>query len=63
MGRAASVLVVGFSNALLVIGSNISSVSSQGTDNHMYFYNSSMAHPIAGSGINLASRAIFEDLV
>jgi hypothetical protein len=63
MGRAALVLVIGFSTALLMIGSSISSVSSQGTDNYTYFYNSTMAHAIAGSGINLASRAIYEDPV
>ena len=63
MGRAALVLVIGFSTALLVIGSNISSVSSQGMENYMFFHSASVAHAIAGSGINLASRSIYEDRV
>ena len=63
MGRAALILVIGFSTALLMIGSNISSISSRSADNYMYFYNSTTAHAIAGSGINLASRAIYEDPV
>jgi hypothetical protein len=63
MGRSALILVLGFSTALLVIGDHIASVSSQGVDNYTYYYNSATARAIAGSGINIASRAIFENPV
>jgi hypothetical protein len=61
MGRSSLIMVLGFTTALLMIGSNISKVSSAGMDNYIYYNNSAMAHSIAGAGMNMASRAIFEN--
>jgi len=61
MGRAALIMVMGFSTALLMIGSNISRVSSSAMDNYLGYYNSSMAHNIAAAGTNMAARALWEN--
>jgi hypothetical protein len=61
MGRSSLIMVLGFTTALLMIGSNISKISSAGMDNYIYYNNSAMAHSIAGAGMNMASRAIFEN--
>jgi hypothetical protein len=61
MGRSSLIMVLGFTTALLMIGSNISKVSNAGMDNYTYYNNTAMAHSIAGAGINMASRAIFEN--
>lgn len=61
MGRSALVMVLGFTTALLMIGSNITKVSNAGMENYTAYNNNAMAHAIAGAGINLASRAIFEN--
>ena len=61
MGRSSLIMVLGFTTALLMIGSNISKVSNAGMENYTYYNNSAMAHSIAGAGMNLASRAIFEN--
>jgi hypothetical protein len=61
MGRSALIMVLGFTTALLMIGSNISKVSNAGMENYTAYNNSAMAHAIAGAGINLASRALFEN--
>jgi hypothetical protein len=61
MGRSSLIMVLGFTTALLMIGSNISKVSNSGMDNYTYYNNTAMAHSIAGAGINMASRAIFEN--
>jgi hypothetical protein len=61
MGKAALIMVMGFSTALLMIGSNISKVSSSAMDNYLGYYNSSMAHNIAAAGTNMAARALWEN--
>ncbi len=61
MGRSALIMVLGFTTVLMMIGSNISNVSNSAMDNYTYYYNSAMAHSLAGAGMNLASRAIFEN--
>jgi hypothetical protein len=61
MGRSALIMVLGFTTALLMIGSNISGVSNSGMDNYTYYYDAAIAHTIAGAGMNLASRALFEN--
>jgi hypothetical protein len=61
MGRSALIMVLGFTTALLMIGGNISKVSNAGMENYTSYNNSAMAHAIAGAGINLASRALFEN--
>jgi hypothetical protein len=52
---------LGFTTALLMIGSNISKVSNAGMENYTYYYNNALAHDIAGAGINMASRALQEN--
>jgi hypothetical protein len=54
-------MVLGFTTALLMIGSNITKVSNAAMENYTYYNNSAMAHAMAGAGMNLASRAIFEN--
>jgi hypothetical protein len=61
MGRSSLIMVIGFTTALLMLGSNISKVSNTVMDNYTYYYNSAMAHSIAGSGMNLASRSLYEN--
>jgi hypothetical protein len=61
MGRSSLIMVLGFTVALLMLGSNISKVSNAGMDNYTYYYNNAMAHSIAGAGINMASRALQEN--
>lgn len=61
MGRSSLIMVLGFTTALLMIGSNISKVSSAAMDNYVYYYNNAMAHSVAGAGMNMASRALFEN--
>ena len=61
MGRSSLIMVLGFTTALLMIGSNITKVSNAGMENYTIYNNNAMAHAIAGAGINLASRSIFEN--
>jgi hypothetical protein len=61
MGRSSLIMVLGFTTALLMIGSNISKVSNSAMENYTYYYNSAMAHSLAGAGMNMASRAIYEN--
>ena len=61
MGRSSLIMVLGFTTALLMLGSNISKVSNSAMENYTYYYNNAMAHDIAGAGINMASRALQEN--
>ena len=61
MGRSSLIMVLGFTTALLMIGSNISKVSNAAMENYTYYYNEAMAHNIAGAGMNMASRTLFEN--
>jgi len=61
MGKASLLMVIGFSTALLMIGSNISKVSNSAMDNYLSYYRSSMAHDIAAAGTNMAARALWEN--
>ena len=61
MGRSSLIMVLGFTTALLMLGSNISRVSGSGMENYVYYNNTTVAHAIAGAGINLAARALYED--
>lgn len=54
-------MIMGFGTALLMIGSNIAKVSNEAMNNYIYYYNSSTARSIAGSGMNLAARSLFEN--
>jgi hypothetical protein len=61
MGKASLLMVIGFSTALLMIGSNISKVSNSAMDNYLFYYRSSMAHDIAAAGTNMAARELWEN--
>jgi hypothetical protein len=61
MGKAALLMVMGFSTALLMIGSNISRVSSSSMENYLSYYKGSQAHNIAAAGTNLAARLLWEN--
>ncbi len=61
MGRAALIMVIGFSTVLLMIGGNISNVSNSAMDNYMTYYENETAHALAGSAMNLAGRAMYEN--
>ena len=61
MGRSALIMIMGFSTALLMIGSNITRVSSTAMESYTHYYQSSVAHAMAGSAINLAARSLFAD--
>ena len=61
MGRSALIMVMGFGTALLMIGSNIAKVSNEAMANYTYYYNASMARSIAGSGMNLVARSLYEN--
>jgi hypothetical protein len=61
MGRSALIMVMGFGTALLMIGSNIAKVSNEAMVNYTYYYNASMARSIAGSGMNLVARSLYEN--
>ena len=54
-------MVMGFSTALLMIGSNISRVSKEAMDNYLNYYKSSMAHNISAAGTNMTARALWEN--
>lgn len=53
-GKAALLLVLGFSSILLVIGLNFNSISGNAADNSGQFFESAMSKEIARTGINLA---------
>lgn len=61
MGRSALIMVVGFTVVLLMIGGNISKVSSSAMDNYMTYYKDELVHSLAGSAINLAGRSLYEN--
>jgi len=61
MGKAALIMVIGFSTALMMIGSNISKVSNQSIENYLGYYKNSFAHNIAAAGTNMAARALWAD--
>jgi hypothetical protein len=62
MGKASLLMVIGFSTALLMIGSHISKVSSSAMDNYLSYYRSTMAHEIAAAGTNIAARALEQNM-
>jgi hypothetical protein len=54
-------MVLGFTTALLMLGLNLCKVSSAAMENYTYYFNEAMAHSIAGAGMNMASRALYEN--
>lgn len=60
-GKAAILLVLGFSIIFLVIGYNFGNLSNRAVDNSSDYFEESMAHQIAISGANMALNEIFND--
>ena len=60
-GKAALLLVVGFSMIFLVATQNFGSISSRAVDNMLDYTNETVSHDIAVSGANLAANAVFLD--
>ena len=60
-GKAALLLVLGFSLIFLVIGHNFNNLSVNAVDNLTDYYVESMAHNLAVSGANLAASQVFMD--
>jgi len=60
-GKAAILLVLGFSLIFLVLGQNFMNLTTSAVDNSMNYYNSTQAYNIAVSGANLAANQIFMD--
>lgn len=60
-GRAAMLLVLGFSVIFLTIGFNFNSLTNRSVENAMDYFNETQAYNLAVSGANLAANQIFLD--
>lgn len=60
-GRAAMLLVLGFSVIFLTIGFNFNNLTNRSVENSMDYYNETQAYNLAVSGANLAANQIFLD--
>ncbi|MCW8849006.1 MAG: DUF4900 domain-containing protein, partial [Melioribacteraceae bacterium] len=60
-GKAAMLLVLGFSLIFLVFGSNFNSLSTRSVDNNTDYYIHNTSHNIAVAGANLAANRVFLD--
>jgi len=60
-GKAAMLLVLGFSLIFLVFGQNFNSLSTRSVENFNDYYTKTMAHNIAVAGANFAANAVFMD--
>jgi len=60
-GKAAILLVLGFSLIFLVLGRNFLSLTTRAVDNEMIYYNQAQSYNIAVSGANMAANQIFID--
>jgi hypothetical protein len=60
-GKAALLLVVGFSLTFLIVGQNFGSLSTRAVENLTDYYEATSAHNIAVSGANMAANEIFFD--
>ncbi|MCB0746329.1 MAG: DUF4900 domain-containing protein [Ignavibacteriae bacterium] len=60
-GKAALLLILGYSTILLTVGLNFNRVSSSASDNSIDYFETTMAKEIAKSGINVASSNISRD--
>ncbi len=60
-GKAAILLVMGFSAIFLVFGYNFNNQTTRAVDNMHKYYAEAVVHNIATTGINLAANAIFLD--
>lgn len=60
-GKAALLLILGFSLIMLVFGQNFTSISSRSVNNFYAYYDEAQAFNIAVSGANMAANQIFMD--
>lgn len=60
-GKAALLLVVGFSLIFLAIGKNFGGLSTRAVDNLTDYYAETVSHDIAVTGANMAANRIFRD--
>ena len=60
-GKAAILLVLGFSMIFLVVGQNFLGITNRAVDNVGKYYNDTQAYNIAVAGANMAANAIFMD--
>ncbi|MCX6175304.1 MAG: hypothetical protein NTZ27_11180 [Ignavibacteriales bacterium] len=60
-GKAAILLVLGFSLIFLILGQNFMNLTTRAVDNSMNYYTSAQAYNIALSGANMAANQIFMD--
>ena len=58
-GKAALLLVLGFSLIFMVAGRNFNSLATSTVDNFTNYYSDSKAHHLAASGVNLVTNQIF----
>lgn len=60
-GKAAILLVLGFSLIFLVIGHNFNNITNRSVDNYVNYHSTTTAYNIAVSGANIAASRIFFD--
>jgi len=60
-GKAAMLLVLGFSLIFLVFGNNFNNLSTRSVENNTNYYVHNMSHNIALAGANIASNKVFMD--
>jgi len=60
-GKAAILLVLGFSTIFLVVGNNFNNLANNAVNNYDDYYIESTAHNIATSGANMAASLLFFD--
>jgi len=58
-GKAALLLVLGFSLIFLVMGQNFNGLSTRSVDNYIDYYTNTTSHNIAISGANMAANKVF----
>lgn len=61
MGRAAIIMVMGYSTVLMMMGFNISKVSTRAYENYVNYYDRTVAHNLVSSAANIAAQAVFEN--
>ncbi len=60
-GKAALIVVAGFSLIFLVVSQNFGNISNRSVDNYVDYFNETIAHNIAVSGANIAANEIYID--
>lgn len=60
-GKAAMLLVMGFSLIFLVVGNNFNNLATRSVDNDANYYIHNMSHNIATAGANIAANQVFID--